>query len=157
MMKRGKEKKKEMITKRKDWKILLKWMRINMKMKMMVSGRKERKRKEKTNGIPVVVVTQSCPTPCDPTDGSPPSSSVHGILQARILEWVGYSLFQGIFLTQGLNPGLLHCRWILRHLNHQGSHVYSARSVRWLHGTKRKLDCTSFLTQKSIFIVISFK
>ena len=33
---------------------------------------------------------QSCPTLCDPTDGSPPGSSVPGILQARILEpWVG--------------------------------------------------------------------
>ena len=35
-----------------------------------------------------VKVVQSCPTLCDPMDGSPPSSSVHGILQARILEWV---------------------------------------------------------------------
>ena len=31
---------------------------------------------------------QSCPTLCDPIDGSPPGSSVHGILQARVLEWV---------------------------------------------------------------------
>ena len=31
---------------------------------------------------------QSCPTLCDPMDGSPPASSVPGILQARILEWV---------------------------------------------------------------------
>ena len=31
---------------------------------------------------------QSCPTLCDPMDCSPPGSSVHGILQARILEWV---------------------------------------------------------------------
>ena len=31
---------------------------------------------------------QSCPTLCDPTDGSPPGSTVPGILQARILEWV---------------------------------------------------------------------
>ena len=31
---------------------------------------------------------QSCLTLCDPMDGSPPGSSVHGILQARILEWV---------------------------------------------------------------------
>ena len=31
---------------------------------------------------------QRCPTLCDPTDGSPPGSSVPGILQARILEWV---------------------------------------------------------------------
>ena len=31
---------------------------------------------------------QSCPTLCDPIDGSPPGSSVPGVLQARILEWV---------------------------------------------------------------------
>ena len=31
---------------------------------------------------------QSCPTLCDPRDGSPPGSSVPGILQARTLEWV---------------------------------------------------------------------
>ena len=33
-------------------------------------------------------VTQSCPTLSDPMDCSPPGSSVHGILQARVLEWV---------------------------------------------------------------------
>ena len=35
-----------------------------------------------------VLVTQSCLTLCDPMDCSPPGSSVYGILQARILEWV---------------------------------------------------------------------
>ena len=34
---------------------------------------------------------QLCPTPCDPIDGSPLSSPVPGILQARILEWVAIS------------------------------------------------------------------
>ena len=34
------------------------------------------------------LVTHSCPTLCDPMDGSVPDSSVHGIFQARILEWV---------------------------------------------------------------------
>ena len=34
---------------------------------------------------------QSCPTLCDPIDGSPPGSPVPGILQARILEWVTIS------------------------------------------------------------------
>ena len=34
---------------------------------------------------------QSCPTLCDPIDNSPPGSSVHRILQARILEWVAIS------------------------------------------------------------------
>ena len=34
---------------------------------------------------------QSCPTLCDPTDGSPPGSAIPGILQARTLEWVAIS------------------------------------------------------------------
>ena len=40
-------------------------------------------------------------------DYSPPSSSVHGILQARIPEWVAMVPLQGIFLIQGLNPHLV--------------------------------------------------
>ena len=47
--------------------------------------------------------------------------TVHGILQARILELGSLSLLQGIFPTQGSNPGLPHCRWILYQLSHQGS------------------------------------
>ena len=38
-----------------------------------------------------VCVAQSCPTLCNPMDYSLPGSSVHGILQARILEWVAIS------------------------------------------------------------------
>ena len=51
----------------------------------------------------------------------PTGSSVHGILQARTLEWIAFFLLQGIFLTQRLNLGLLHCRRSLYHLRHQGS------------------------------------
>ena len=40
-------------------------------------------------------VSQSCPTLCDPMDCSPPGSSVHGIFQARILEWVAISFSRG--------------------------------------------------------------
>ena len=58
-------------------------------------------------------------TLCDPMDCSPPGSSVHEILQARILEWVVISFSRGIFPTQGSNPGLLHCRGILCHLSHR--------------------------------------
>ena len=61
----------------------------------------------------------SCPTLSDPMDCSPPGSSVHGILQARILECSCF-LLQGIFLTQGWNTGLLHCRQILYHFSYQG-------------------------------------
>ena len=42
-----------------------------------------------------VLVTHSCPILCDPIDCSPPSSSVHGILQARILEWAAISYSRG--------------------------------------------------------------
>ena len=38
---------------------------------------------------------QSCPTLCDPMDSSPPGSSVHGILQARLLEWVVMPFYKG--------------------------------------------------------------
>ena len=55
-------------------------------------------------------VAQSCPTLCNPVDYSLPGSSIHGILQAGILEWVAISLLQGIFPTQGSTQGLPHCR-----------------------------------------------
>ena len=42
-----------------------------------------------------VLVTQSCPTLCDPMDCSPPGFSVHGILQARILEWIATPFSRG--------------------------------------------------------------
>ena len=44
-----------------------------------------------------LVVTQLCPTLGNPTDCSPPGSSVHGIFQARILEWVAIS-FSHIYI-----------------------------------------------------------
>ena len=40
-------------------------------------------------------VAQSCPTVCNPMDCSPPGSSVHGIFQARVLEWVAISFSRG--------------------------------------------------------------
>ena len=55
------------------------------------------------------------------TLGNPMDNTVHGILQAGILEWVANSLLQGIFPTQGSNPVRPHCRRILYQLSHQGS------------------------------------
>ena len=117
-----------------------------------------------------ILCAQSCPTLCDPMDCSLPGPSVHGILQARILEWVATpssrdlpnpgieprsptlqvdstpseppwqaknigvgSLFllQRIFLTQELNPGLLHCRWILYQLRYQGSPILTLLLVNF--------------------------
>ena len=42
-----------------------------------------------------VIITQLCSTPCNPMDCSPLSSSVHGILQARILEWIAILFSMG--------------------------------------------------------------
>ena len=53
-----------------------------------------------------VLLTQSCLTLCDPMDCSPPGSSVPGILQARILEWVAM-LFSRDLPDLELNPHLL--------------------------------------------------
>ena len=63
-----------------------------------------------------VKVAQSCLTLCNPMD-----YTVQGILQPSILELGSFSLLQGIFPTQGSNPGVLHCRWILYQLSHKGS------------------------------------
>ena len=51
------------------------------------------------------------------SDYSLPGSFVHGILQARILEWVAITFSKG----SDSNQGLLHCRQILYHLSHQGT------------------------------------
>ena len=58
-------------------------------------------------------------------DCSLPGSSVHGILQATILEWDAVSFSRGIFPTQGSNSGLPHCRQALYRLSHKGSLVHS--------------------------------
>ena len=51
---------------------------------------------------------------CDPMDCSLPGSSIHGILQARILEWVAIPFSRD-------QTSVSHCRQILYHLTHQGS------------------------------------
>ena len=68
--------------------------------------------------VPEVSVIQSCPTLCNPME-----------LASLLCPWNSpgkntglgcHSFLQGIFLTQGSNRGLLHCRQILYHLSHQG-------------------------------------
>ena len=65
-------------------------------------------------------VAQSCPTLEDPVN-----YTVHAILQDRILS---LSHLQGIFPTQGSNPGLPQYRWILYQLGHKGS----LRILEWV-------------------------
>ena len=60
-----------------------------------------------------VKVAQSRSTLCDPRD-----CTVHGILQARMLEWVAFAFSRGIFPTQESNQDLLPCRQILYQLSY---------------------------------------
>ena len=80
------------------------------------------------------LVSKSCPILVTPQgmNWSPPGSSVHGISQAWILEWVAIFLLQGIFPTQELNPGLLHCRWILYWLSYQEAQSHQKGKVTYL-------------------------
>ena len=76
-----------------------------------------------TRNVKWVKVTQSCPTLFDPhvlysTWNSPGQNTGMGNL----------SLLQGIFPTQGSNPDLPHCRWILYQLSHKGS----PRILEWV-------------------------
>ena len=66
-----------------------------------------------------VLVTQLAPTHCNPVDCSRPGSPVHGILQARILEWVTIPVLRGITPTQRSNLGLMNCMHIPYRLSHQ--------------------------------------
>ena len=66
------------------------------------------------------LVAQSCPTLCDPMYCSSPGSSVLGGSPGKNTGVGCHALLQGIFLTQGLNPGLTCGRRILYCLSHQG-------------------------------------
>ena len=73
------------------------------------------------NKSTICLVSKSSATLCDPMDCSPPGSSVRGDSPGKNTEVSCHALLQGIFPTQGSNPGLPHCRWILCHLSHQGN------------------------------------
>ena len=62
---------------------------------------------------------QSCLTPCNPMDCSLSGSSVHGIFPGKNIGVGCHFFLQEIFLTQGLNQGLPHCRQMLYCWNHQ--------------------------------------
>ena len=104
------------------------------------------------------LVAQSCLTLRDPVDCSPSISFIHGGSPGNYTG-VGVSchdLIQRIFPTQGLNPGLPHCRWILYHLSHQGStwilkwvaYPFSRGSSQSSSGNQTRVSCIAggFLT-----------
>ena len=82
----------------------------------------------------VCLVTQLCPTLRDPIDCSPPGSSVHGDSPGKNTGVGCHALLQGIFPTQGLNPGLPHCRRILYCLEPPGKMSVSEVKFRGFPG-----------------------
>ena len=58
---------------------------------------------------------------CSPMDCGPPGFSVHGIFQARILEWVATSFYRGSSWLRDQTLSLLNCMWHLLTLSHQGN------------------------------------
>ena len=70
------------------------------------------------------LVGQSRPTLCDPMECSPPGFSVHKDSPGKNTRVDCHALLQGIFPTQGSNPGLPHCRQILYPLSHREARKY---------------------------------
>ena len=99
---------------------------------------------------------QSCPTLCNSRDCSLPGSSVHGILQARILQWVAISFIQGIFPIQGSNLGLLHCRQVVYHLSHQGSPIPFIVIVKYWLCPLFCTICTCSLLQSTLCLLTHY-
>ena len=71
-------------------------------------------------------VAQSCPTLCDPVDCSLPGSCVHGILQARILEWVAISFSRGSCRPRD--------RTQVSRIGHRCFNLWATREVPWYVG-----------------------
>ena len=67
------------------------------------------------------LVAQQCPTLCNPMVCSPPGYSVHRDSLGKTTGAGCHALLQEIFLAEGSNPSLPHCRQILYRLSHQGS------------------------------------
>ena len=67
-----------------------------------------------------MLIARLCLTLCDPMDHSPAGSSVHGILQARILEWVAISFSRGSSQPKDQTQVSCTARQILYNLSHQG-------------------------------------
>ena len=76
-------------------------------------------------------VVQSCPTRCDPTDCSPPRSSIHGILQARLLEWVAMLSSRGSSRPRNWTR-VSHVSCISRQVLYHQHHLVTAKVANHL-------------------------
>ena len=84
-------------------------------------------------------VAQLCPTLCDPIDCSPPASSVHRILQARILEWGSRSFSRGSSWPRNRTQiSCIYCtgRWILYHWATWEANITLHKMGKHCHGSE---------------------
>ena len=81
--------------------------------------------------IKVSKVAQLCPTLCDPMDCSLPGSSLHGILQARVLEWVAISFSRGSSQPRDRT-------WVSR-IPGRRFNLWATREAHWIKGTGLKI------------------
>ena len=93
-----------------------------------VHGLAESDSTEWLNWTVLYLVAQSRLILCNPTDCSPPGSSIHGDSSHKNTGVGCHAFLQGIFPTQGSKPGLPRGRWILYRLSHQGS----PRILKWV-------------------------
>ena len=94
---------------------------------------------------------QSCLTLCDPLSCSPPGSFVHGIFQARILEWVAtsYSTWSSQPKYQTHISCISYtCRWIIYHCTTWEAYIYNYFNIKLL------ILCTYINTELYIFVYI---
>ena len=93
--------------------------------------------------LPLFCFNNQCKEMCVSHSAVSDSLRLHGLQPTRLLcPWnspdkntgmSGHSLLQEVFLTQELNPGLLHCRQTLYHLSHQGSLLSEKNSIKFLN------------------------
>ena len=112
---------KPMIFKYKEQRIKSKFFFLCAIREICFVDRVELKHRISHSECPCAKLLQSCPTLCNPLDRSPPGSSVHGILQARILEWFAMPSTRGSSPTRDLTQVSCTGRWILYHRHQLGS------------------------------------
>ena len=96
-------------------------LKLNINFKINEASQSDKKYTQE-NAV-LCLGAQSCPTLCNHMDCSLPGSSVPGDSPGWNIGMSCLALLQGIFPTQGLNPGLLHCRQILYQQTYQGSPI----------------------------------
>ena len=91
--------------------------------------------------VRLCLVAQLCPTLCDTMGCSLPGFSVHGDAPGKNTGMDSHALHQRIFPTQGSNPGLPHCRWILYNPSHHGGPIVRIAELKRRVNSRPIAEC----------------